>query len=66
MIKTIGGNYARTGGDRFEIAGYVGDSEELSSAIVKFARAYADQNEADYKRFMEALESGELNLSENK
>ena len=33
---------------------------EVDQAILAFARAYADQNEADYTRFMEALSAGEL------
>ena len=56
---TLAHAHARTG-DRFKIAGYLGDGKEFSKAIVKFARLYADQNDEDYARFMEALESGEL------
>jgi uncharacterized protein (DUF2252 family) len=56
---TLAHAHARTG-DRFEIAGYLGDTDAFEKAIAKFARAYADQNEADYDRFMAALESGEL------
>ena len=56
---TLAHAHARTG-NRFEIAGYVGDGADFSKAIGKFARAYADQNEADYARFKEALASGEL------
>jgi len=56
---TLAHAHARTG-DRFEIAGYLGDTDAFEKAIAKFARAYADQNEADYARFMAALESGDL------
>ena len=58
---TLAHAHARTG-DRFEIAGYLGDDDAFDKAILQFARAYADQNEADYSRFMEALESGELDV----
>lgn len=51
--------HARTG-DRFTIAGYLGDDDAFDRAILKFARAYAKQNETDYQRFLQALESGEL------
>lgn len=56
---TLAHAHARTG-DRFEIAGYLGESKDFDKAIAKFAVAYADQNEADYARFMQALEAGEL------
>ena len=56
---TLAHAHARTG-DRFAIAGYLGDGVDFSKAIGKFARAYADQNEADYARFTAALEAGEI------
>ena len=56
---TLAHAHARTG-DRFAIAAYLGDSNEFDRAIFKFANAYANQNEIDYQRFMEALEAGEL------
>ena len=56
---TLAHAHARSG-DRFEIAGYLGDGTDFVKAIGKFARAYADQNEADFARFEEALEAGEL------
>ena len=58
---TLAHAHARTG-DRFEIAGYLGEEDTFDQAIAHFARAYADQNEADYTRFMQALESGELDV----
>ncbi len=36
-------------GDPAMIAGYVGKSDELDKAITRFAFAYADQNEKDFK-----------------
>ncbi len=51
--------HARTG-NRFAIASYLGKSDKFDKAITKFAAAYANQNERDYQRFMEALEAGEL------
>lgn len=56
---TLAHAHARTG-DRFAIAGYLGKGGEFDQAIARFASAYADQNEADYQRFMQALDAGEL------
>ena len=56
---TLAHAHARTG-DRFAITAYLGSSDKFDKAVTKFARAYADQNEADYQRFMQALETGEL------
>lgn len=56
---TLARAHARTG-DRFAIAGYLGSSDSFDRAIAQFAVAYADQNEADYDRFMWALQNGEL------
>ena len=56
---TLAHAHARTG-NRFAIASYLGETDSFDKAIAKFARAYGKQNEADYQRFMEALEAGEL------
>ncbi len=56
---TLAHAHARTG-DRFAIAGYLGDGKKFTKAVGKFARAYAKQNEIDYARFMSALRAGEL------
>jgi uncharacterized protein (DUF2252 family) len=42
------------------LAGYMGNSEELDDAMVKFAFAYADQTEKDYALFEKAVGSGRL------
>jgi uncharacterized protein (DUF2252 family) len=51
--------HARSG-DRAAIAAYLGKSETFERAILTFARAYADQNEADYQRLLRAEKAGEL------
>lgn len=51
--------HARTG-DNIAIAAYLGDGEAFDCALWEFAQAYADQNEADYRLFMEKIEAGEL------
>ena len=42
------------------IAGYLGSSEDFDHAIADFAVAYADQNEKDYRRLLEAISAGEV------
>lgn len=56
---TLAHAHARTG-DRFAIASYLGKSDKFDKSLVKFAAAYADQNELDYARFMQAYEQGLL------
>ena len=46
--------HARTG-DEVAIATYLDDSHAFEDAMWDFARAYADQNEADYQAFIERL-----------
>jgi len=45
--------HARSG-DAAAIAGYAGTSEALDDALVKFARAYADQTERDFEWLVKA------------
>ena len=47
-------------GDAAMIAGYAGKSDELEKAISKFAFAYADQNEKDFKALTAAAKSGRI------
>jgi uncharacterized protein (DUF2252 family) len=56
---TLARAHARSG-DRIAIASYLGGSDVFDRAIVRFADAYADQNEADYAALAEAVESGRL------
>jgi hypothetical protein len=47
-------------GDAAILSGYMGNSEELDDAMVKFAFAYADQTDRDYELFMKAIGAGKL------
>lgn len=49
-------------GDAATLAGYVGNSEELDDAMVKFAFAYANQNEKDYNALVKAQKSGRIQV----
>jgi uncharacterized protein (DUF2252 family) len=51
--------HARTSGASM-VAGYAGDSDNLDRALTRFARAYADQTEADHARLVAAVKRGEL------
>jgi len=54
--------HARTG-DPAMIAGYLGSSEAFDDAIVKFAKAYADQTESDYGALLKAIRSGRIKVA---
>jgi uncharacterized protein (DUF2252 family) len=51
--------HARTG-RASAIAGYVGSSDKLDQALCRFARAYADQTEADHELLLKAVARGVL------
>lgn len=50
-------------GDAALIAGYVGKSEELDEAMVRFAFAYADQTEKDHQALAAAAKSGKIKVA---
>ena len=51
--------HARTG-RAAEITGYLGSSEDFDHAIADFAMAYADQNEQDYGRLLQAISAARI------
>ena len=51
--------HARTG-DAAQIAGYLGKGDRFDMALVEFAVRYADQNDADYALFKEAIADGRI------
>ena len=53
--------HARSG-DAASIAGYMGSKSSFDDAISGFAVAYADQNEADYKAFTNAIKAGRFKV----
>jgi uncharacterized protein (DUF2252 family) len=56
--------HARTSGASM-IAGYIGGSARLDKALSRFARAYADQNEADHAALVRAVSKGVLPAERN-
>jgi NAD(P)H-dependent flavin oxidoreductase YrpB (nitropropane dioxygenase family) len=51
--------HARTGRATI-ISGYLGTGEVFDHAIADFAVAYADQNEQDYQRLLQAVSAGRV------
>ncbi len=56
---TLARAHARTG-DRVAIASYLGNGTNFERAIVEFSRAYAEQNDNDYKQLDDAVKSGRI------
>ncbi len=59
---TLARGHARSG-NRVAIAGYLGQSDTFDVAMTEFAEAYADQNELDYQRFVEAAREGRIQVT---
>ncbi len=57
--EVLGKGHARSG-DPCVLSGYCGDADKLDKAIAEFAKAYADQSEADFKLFAQAIKKGRL------
>ena len=53
--------HARTG-DPARIAGYVGTDSEFAEAMAQFGDDYADQNELDYQKLVEAAADGRVQV----
>jgi uncharacterized protein (DUF2252 family) len=56
---TLARAHARSG-DAARIAGYIGTGAAFESAIAAFAMAYAAQNKADWRLFLEAIKAGQI------
>jgi uncharacterized protein (DUF2252 family) len=56
---TLARAHARSG-DRIAIAAYLGKGTAFDRAILEFSRAYAEQNERDYRALSAAVESGRI------
>jgi uncharacterized protein (DUF2252 family) len=54
---TLARAHARSG-DRVALAAYLGKSDKFEQALVRFAQAYADQNERDYAALKDAVATG--------
>jgi uncharacterized protein (DUF2252 family) len=56
---TLARAHARSG-DRIAISAYLGKSDAFDRAIAGFAETYADQNQRDYERLVDAVEQGRI------
>jgi hypothetical protein len=56
---TLARAHARSG-DRIAIGSYLGNGDAFDRAMVRFARAYADQNERDHEALVGAIRDGTL------
>ena len=61
---TLARAHARSG-DRIAIAAYLGGSDAFDQAIIRFAAAYADQNERDYQELLTAVSTGRIDAQED-
>ena len=59
---TLAHAHARAG-DAVSIAAYLGDSDTFDRAVGQFARAYAQQNDADFAAFTEAIHDGRITVA---
>ena len=59
---TLARGHARSG-DRCAIAAYLGQGDVFDLAVGDFARAYAEQNEADYGQLMQAARDGRIEMT---
>jgi hypothetical protein len=60
---TLAKAHARSG-DPVAISSYLGKSEAFDYALAEFGNAYADQNERDYREFVDAIARGEVEAKE--
>jgi uncharacterized protein (DUF2252 family) len=56
---TLARAHARSG-DRIAIAAYLGGGDAFDRALVRFAEAYADQNERDHQALLDAVKTGRV------
>jgi uncharacterized protein (DUF2252 family) len=56
---TLARAHARSG-DRIAIAAYLGKGDSFDRAIVEFSKAYADQNDSDYRALAAAVGTGRI------
>lgn len=54
--------HARSG-DPSVLSGYIGDSDEFANAVSEFSILYANQNESDYNKMLEAIKQGRLPIA---
>ena len=61
--QTLARAHARSG-DPVAIAQYLGDGDEFDRSLTDFSARYADQNEQDFREFVQAVRTGRLQAVE--
>jgi predicted alpha/beta hydrolase len=61
--QTLARAHARSG-DPVAIAQYLGDGDEFDRSLSDFSARYADQNEQDFREFVQAVRTGRLQAVE--
>jgi uncharacterized protein (DUF2252 family) len=56
---TLARGHARSG-DRIAIASYLGEKDSFDRAVASFAETYAETNESDHERLMQAIDDGQM------
>lgn len=59
---TLARAHARSG-DRVAMAAYLGDDDLFEQAVTAFAARYADTNERDHQRLVDAVDTGRVNAT---
>ena len=59
LVGSFAAAHARAG-DASTITGYLGSAADFDEAIARFAVAYADLNELDHARLVQAVRSGQV------
>jgi uncharacterized protein (DUF2252 family) len=60
--RTLSRAHARAG-DAVAVSAYIGEGTEFDEAIAEFAMAYADQNERDWRAFVDAIKADRISAS---
>ncbi len=60
--RTLARAHARAG-DAAAVSAYMGEGTEFDKAIAKFAMAYADQTERDWRAFLDAINAGRISAA---
>jgi len=60
---TLARAHARSG-DPIASSSYLGPTEAFDESITDFAERYANQNESDYQRFVNAVKSGQVEATQ--
>jgi len=61
--QTLARGHARSG-DASAVSAYLGKSDRMDRAVAEFADAYTASNQSDYQAFIDAIDTGRLEVNE--